>query len=353
MATDSDKMRGMILGPGPAGAWDDERVSGPRVLRAPGGGWRMWYYGRDRTFDREIGLPTGRIGLARSDDGVHWTRVRGPLTRGAVFEAHPDPARFDSAHVGIGDVTCSNGLYWLWYFGGDHTRLRVGRFEVKGLQLRPGCAVSGDGIHWLRLEGPFRGAMLDLGAPGELDAATIGWPQAIRCHDGVRRLYYHSLDPIRMAFVVGLAESADGLVWTKRGEVLGPGEPGGFDESGVGTRHIIRQDGRYLMFYQGIAADGRRALGLAESEDAVHWRRRPGREPGGAVFSPAPSGSGRWDAFAVGTPCVVPMDDGSFRLYYVGTDETPSGFTDELAMQHRIGLAISDGPDYLRWERFG
>lgn len=354
MTPTSDRNPGLLLGPGPAGAWDDDRVSGPRVLHCPDGIWRMWYYGRDRGFDPEINLPTGRCGLATSADGLAWQRVTGPLTGGAVLEPHPDPARFDSSHIGVSDVQIQDGLYWMWYFGGDHSRQQLGGFRVKGFNLRPGCAISRDGLHWARVEGPHRGAMLDLGQPGEPDRALCGWPQALRCADGVWRLYYHALDPARLIFVVCLAESADGLVWTRRGEILGAGEPGAFDALGVGTRHVIYRDGRYLMFYEGVSAlpGHPRSIGLATSPDGVRWTRRPGTETDGSVFAHAPSGSGRWDAYAVGTPWVVPMPDGSFRLYYVGAGETATGHADELALAHRIGLAHSDGPDLARWQRW-
>ena len=354
MSEASGRAPGLLFGPGPAGSWDDERVSGPRVLHCPDGIWRMWYYGRDTQFDREINLPSGRCGLATSVDGLSWQRVPGPLTRGAIFEPHPDPARFDSSHVGVSDVQLHSGIYWMWYFGGDHSRQTIGRFEVKGLNLRPGCAISRDGLHWVRLEGPYRGALLDLGQPGEPDMALCGWPQVLHCADGVWRMYYHSLDPTRSIFVVSLAESADGLVWSKRGEVLGAGEPGTFDALGVGTRHVVFRDGSYLMFYEGVGANGHssHSIGLATSEDAVRWIRRPGSETDGSVFAHAPAGSGRWDSYAVGTPWVVPMPDGSLRLYYVGTGETQDGYADELALQHRIGLAVSEGPDYTVWQRW-
>ena len=58
--------------------------SGVPTFRGADGLWRMWYYGRDPGFDRAINLPTGRIGLATSGDGIAWQRVAGPLTMGAV-----------------------------------------------------------------------------------------------------------------------------------------------------------------------------------------------------------------------------------------------------------------------------
>jgi hypothetical protein len=95
---------GLILPEGPAGWWDSERTSCPRVLREADGTWKMWYYGRDPDFDNAYTLPTGRVGLATSQDGIAWERVKGPLTMGAVLEPSADPARFDSGHVGVGSV---------------------------------------------------------------------------------------------------------------------------------------------------------------------------------------------------------------------------------------------------------
>jgi len=46
------------------------------------------------------------------------------------------------------------------------------------------------------------------------------------------------------------------------------------------------------------------------------------------------------------------MPDGGLRLYYVGANETAGGFADELGMVQQIGLAVSDGPDPTRWERY-
>lgn len=350
MSADCDL--GMVHGPGPAGAWDSERVSGPRVLRCADGIWRMWYYGRDPEFDRLINLPTGRCGLAVSDDGIRWQAQRGPLTRGAVFEPHPDAQRFDSGHVGVSDVHERGGVYWMWYFGGSQVTQTIGPHTVRGFDLRPGLAISRDGLRWCRVEGPHRGALLDLGAPGEFDMLMCGWPQVLQDETGWK-LYYHTLDP-RRGFLVGIALSDDGLHWRKHGVVLAPGPPGAFDEQGAATRQVIRHAGEYLMFYEGVTRAGYRSIGLARSADGIHWQREAGQEPDGSVFAHAPRGSGRWDAFAIGTPSLVAMDDGSWRMYYIGSNESEQhGSGGEMALRHRIGLAISDGPNLRRWRRWG
>lgn len=345
---------GLIFGPGPADAWDSERVSCPRVLREADGQWKMWYYGRDPTFDRRITLPTGRVGLAESADGIHWQRVRGPLTLGAVFEPHPDPARFDSSHVGISDIQQRDGLYWMWYFGGDQTIQKIASMEIKGFPMASGCAVSRDGLHWTRLEGPQRGAMLSAGGPGEFDQIMAAWPQVIRWDDGSWRMYYHGLDR-QQHYTVGWAESPDGLRWEKRGPLLGPGAAGRFDDQGVATRHIVRLNGLWTMFYEGCRSTGNRLevdrqIGVAVSKDGLAWQRVDGPLDGGSVLAQAPRGSGPWD-YRLGCPWVVPMPDGSLRLYYIGSNERPASGGSELDTVNQIGLAISGG-DITRWERY-
>lgn len=41
---------------------------------------------------------------------------------------------------------------------------------------------------------------------------------------------------------------------------------------------------------------------------------------------------------------MVALDDGSYRLYYVGVDDR---------IQFAIGMAVSDGPNFRKWKRYG
>lgn len=38
---------------------------------------------------------------------------------GFVLEFYLDENRFDFVYIGVSDVYFSDGLYWMWYFGGD------------------------------------------------------------------------------------------------------------------------------------------------------------------------------------------------------------------------------------------
>ncbi len=345
---------GLIFSPGPDGWWDSERVSCPKVLRGEDGVWRMWYYGRDVTFDREITLPSGRVGHAVSQDGISWQRVRGPGVMGSVLDPHSDPTRFDSAHVGHSDVQKIGDTYWMWYFGGSQTIATERGFDRRGFPLRAGLAVSRDGLHWTRTDGPYDGALMDVGAPGDFDAFVIGWPQVIRWDDGSWRMYYHSVVQ-GQGYVLGWAESDDGFRWEKRGPIFGPGAKGRFDDYGVATRQMIRHQGRWLMFYEGCQDVGElpqvdRQIGLAVSEDGLNWERVDGPNDNKSILAQAPKGSGRWD-FRMGCPWVVPLGDGSLRMYYIGSNEANRERLGELASIHQIGMAVSDG-DITRWQRW-
>jgi hypothetical protein len=316
----------------------------------------MWYYGRDVTFDRMINLPSGRCGMAVSKDGIAWERIRGPLTMGAVLE--PVPAteeRFDNAHVGISDIYYDSGLYWMWYFGGDQTAIDLtilgSTVKTKGFIMRPGCAISRDGLNWIRLEGPHHGAFLDHGGPDDWDMLFCSWPRVLKDDDGSYKMYYHTYNLKKESCLIGMAISEDGLHWRKVGQILGPGKPGSFDDGGVSCRYVLKFDDGYVMFYEGYDSSGYYSIGLALSNDGMKWRKDDaGEQPGGPVFCHAPKGSGRWDAHSVGTPYIVSMTDGSYRMYYIGANE---GGHDELSARHQIGLAVSDGSDFRKWRRWG
>lgn len=345
---------GLILSEGPEGRWDSERCSCPRVLRNADGSWSMWYYGRDPGFDDSYSLPTGRIGHARSDDGIKWNRVTGPLTMGAVLEASSDPNRFDSGHVGVGGISREGEELVMWYFGGDQSFTTTPRGRSRGSQMRAGRATSRNGLDWTRTEGPYRGAMLDVGKPGDFDEVMVGWPHLLKEDDGSYKLYYHTLNRTE-GFMACAAVSPDGLKWEKVGPVLKRGPEGNFDDAGVASRHVSKIGGRYVMFYEGNEGKWFGGIGMAESADGINFKRVKGPDRDGCMLAAPPRDSDRFDSHGIGTPWLVPKGDGSFHMYYVGATSAVAGDMDsgESRNIHRIGLALSDGADITKWTRWG
>ncbi|MBS1859163.1 MAG: hypothetical protein JST11_27565 [Acidobacteria bacterium] len=118
-----------VLAPGPAGAWDERAVADPYVIRV-GGSFFMYYLGQDRAARQ-------RIGVARSEDGVRWDKLRSNPVLG-----------MDQDEAGIGEpaVWQDNGFYWMLYTVRDFT-------ENRYLRL----ARSTDGVRWIPLPARFRG----------------------------------------------------------------------------------------------------------------------------------------------------------------------------------------------------
>lgn len=111
-----------VLESGPDGAFDEDAVRDPSVLRDEDG-WRMWYVGSRDT--------TEAIGLATSDDGITWQRRPDPVFTGAQT--------WDAGDVSGGRVVARDGELLMLY---DNS--------TRGASAL-GLAVSGDGVSWTPL----------------------------------------------------------------------------------------------------------------------------------------------------------------------------------------------------------
>ncbi len=128
-----EKLPEPVLGVGPRGAWDERGVGDPYVVEV-GSRFYLYYLGQDRARRQ-------RLGVAVSEDGVRWRKLRS----NPVLELGP-PGAFDEAGLGEPAVWAFGGRYWMLYTGRDRAERR-----------RLGLAVSVDGVHWERAS---RGAAL-------------------------------------------------------------------------------------------------------------------------------------------------------------------------------------------------
>lgn len=110
----------------------------------------------------------------------------------------------DTNHLHVSDVqVLSNnnggpggGVYWMFYSGGSFEGSAPGERSaslpaevsagasvgedggLEGMKMRPGLAMSQDGVNWARIEGEHHtGALFDAGQQGEWDELFIGSPQ--------------------------------------------------------------------------------------------------------------------------------------------------------------------------------
>ncbi|KAK9805256.1 hypothetical protein WJX72_009116 [[Myrmecia] bisecta] len=321
---------GLIFGPGQAGAWDEAGVGSPVVRCYLGDNeqrWYMWYSGRGREAPSldPVAPASGSAGVAISSDGVNWTRGHGPVAGargedkagdvGMVLAPNGDWWTHDTCHLTVSDVQVmsnsakdTGAVYWMYYSGGSFEPaaapagipgLRPGT-EVEGLRMRPGLAMSQDARNWARIEGDHHsGALFDTGEEGDWDELFIASPQVINAGPEDMRMYYHSYDARRQKYVVGLATSPDGFRWQRQGPIFAGGDDANaFDGRGAAARHVVRDSAskRYVMFYEAVADDDRRSIGLAVSRDGLRGWARLDR----AVLEAAAGGDGSaWDAGGV------------------------------------------------------
>lgn len=359
----SECSRGLLFDLGPSDSWDGMEIGSPVVKRFIGDNeerWFMWYHGRNDNSNNE----SDSIGLAVSSNGIHWRRggqhVRSCGDVGMVMTCSKNWWGFDTLSIRPSEMiimssSMYSSVYWLYYTGYTSEEVVVDdvpKFGNNGLVVKdrlkslPGLACSQDGRHWARIEGDHHsGAVLDVGTGKEWDSSFIAKPHVVVHSSDDMRMYYHSFDVENGHYAIGMARSRDGIRWVKLGKIMGGGSSGCFDELGVKNACVLRngKDGKYLMAYEGVPADGRRSIGLAMSEDGIKNWKRLQEEP---VLRP--SDDDGWDNKAVVSPCLVHMEGNyanEWRLYYVGVNqEGRSG----------IGMAVSEGSisgGFTRWEK--
>eukprot|EP00581_Thalassiosira_minuscula_P010726 CAMPEP_0183727494 /NCGR_PEP_ID=MMETSP0737-20130205/25737_1 /TAXON_ID=385413 /ORGANISM="Thalassiosira miniscula, Strain CCMP1093" /LENGTH=451 /DNA_ID=CAMNT_0025959145 /DNA_START=121 /DNA_END=1476 /DNA_ORIENTATION=+ len=362
----------------------------------------MWYHGRDPKLGEDNSLPplsTGRIGRATSRNGLIWERdEEGSVDvdkEGVSLGLNTESWwGFDTAHVGLGQVLLpmmspsirsEGGVYIMYYMGGSFEETKIKEYlepekmdmvpdeaVLKGMKLKIGTAISQDGVTWGRVEGddPSGACMV----PKEDDETLVknekgellevpqelycGWPEVVvnpvtekegdeATKDPSRDnffMYYSTMlkDTKEKAIACGVSYS--GFAWSKRGIVLKPSGP--LDGAGCARCNVIKKaslnaDGLWeegangwIMFYEGVSSeDGKHRILAAESDDLKSWNKL-------GLALDVGQGDDAWDMKGVGSPHVIRLDDGFFRMYYTG-----EGVDGETA----IGVAKS--VDLVNWER--
>jgi len=337
------------------------------------GKWQMYYYGNPGTWANgtRCFLPTGYVGLAESDDGIHWEKIPGKEEYGSILAPTGIEDDFDGLHLGVSDVIRVNidvdnsdndndndesEELHMYYFGASFEAVSFGEDSpmppTQGLRMRIGKAVSTDnGRSWER-----RGQVLDYDPEEGLFAS---WPRLIVPEEGDDdkpwRMLYHAFNGTRWA--VFEATSTDrGKTWARAENakmVLGPGDSDGWDGSGVGTRAVARtSDGELVMVYEAVggggAFSGTHRLGLARWNDNDDdggdgaWIKDTAITgvPGGPVLEPGVEPLQPWTAQVIGTPYLVanPENDGSMRMYFCSKKDSD--------MNMSIGLVESKSGNF-------
>jgi len=224
----------------------------------------------------------------------------------------PSGAGFDAERVYNPAVIVVDGVFWMFY------RAEAG----DGCTGRIGLAKSQDGLHFTRHHEPIIVPEHDYEAGGCED------PRIIRIGD----LFY--LTYVGNGLGIGhicLATSRDMVHWEKHGPILQPAHV--WDRRQVKAGAILPQKvgGRCIMYFMGEAEPWKTAIGIACSDDLLHWHE-PLAEP---VLLPRP---GHFDSKGVepGPPPVM-LDEGILLVY--------GGWGDDQAYKPGWALFSREQPD--------
>lgn len=348
------RREGALIEPG-AGAHDAERVADPALWYDDQAQvWRLFYSAFDGA--------RWTIGHAESTNLLDWTP-----------DAAPSFAPEDGADVGAPVVVYVSGelrLYtarrgedglWdlalarspdgaRWTDEGVVVELNLEGDEPPGVGLASAVSeiwgLDGSGLGSLQVTYTAGDVLVasSYGYAVQLSAGAILGPEDAPAEgeDGVQAdSYLPDEGLLYLSFtrtVGGVDQGAIGLAsWSGEGlprvspEPILTGAEGAFDAAGVSSPVVfVGPDGGYLMLYAGQDAEGRVAIGLAESDDGLVWS---------TDHTIALDRGEEWDSLSVTPGSVVVEDDGSYTLWYTGADGGRS----------RIGRATS--PDGRVWTR--
>jgi predicted GH43/DUF377 family glycosyl hydrolase len=250
------------------------------------------------------------IYFADSIDRIDWN------IHGVVLDIG-DAGSWESTGVFRPAVLYDGAIYKMWYEGRDSGTPGIHRF---------GYATSPDGIHWTKYGA---NPVLVPGGNGGWDDCNIAGKAVL--FNGTHYLMWYGVEAyIDSPFKIGVATSADGIVWTKYSgnPVLVP-ESSGWDNHWLFPGAVLLNGGLYEMWYSGIGQPPPAyGIGLATSPDGFSWSKCTGNP----VLSTGSPGS--WDSWSIEFACVIRKGHNLLMFY----DGQQGGEPQDLG---RIGLATS------------
>ena len=192
----------------------------------------MWYTGQWGDGDD---IKKSSIGIARSDDGIHFKRIR----KDPVLAPETE---FEKESVMNPFVMFENGRFRMWYCAGE-------TYEPNGICY----AESDDGIHWEKYE---RNPIFTCVPENEYEQNRIGACQVLREDDEYLMFYigYWNIDTA----CICAARSKDGITnWQRVVEnPLVTPTLGMWDEDSCYKPAVVRgDDGVYHIWYNGRRCD--------------------------------------------------------------------------------------------------
>lgn len=300
-----------VYGPEQTG-WS-EWVNGVSIVPlADGRTYRMYYAGAR---GQGIGFAEASV-----DDPVHWKDHGRP-----VFMPRAD--NWEGNRFSQPRVVQVTGTHWRMYYTGWGV-------TGGGSPWALGLAESFDaGLTWHRFQDE---PLLERGPPGSADDGGAVVPSFVRVGDRWLMWYTGVRATEAQRIHLCLAESDDGIRWTKfeGNPVLSDPDAGDASRSVI-SRCCVRHDhGVFRLWYSFARPDYR--IHYAESLDGRTW------EPGPIAPVLGPSPGEAWDDVMVEYPEIHLVDD-TFRLWFCGNGFGSVGYA-TARPDTRVSLRVRSGP---------
>jgi predicted GH43/DUF377 family glycosyl hydrolase len=240
--------QGVVLDVGAPGAFDAHWCVLPLVRRF-GDRWHLYWTGHEEGWDKGLqGFPG--IGLATSEDGIHFTRVTAePIITGDQTAEFPYNRGIAGGGTILEELQPDGSLRYRLYY-----TLAVGtpNADVR-IDQEKHCAVcfSTDGLHWTDHRVIMR-PRRDVSFEDIAVAAPFVWREEARY-----RMLYSGIGTRWGYYTIAEAVSADGLTWERgEGDVnlsLAPQTevPDSWEQQMVEYPAVIREDDHWRLFYCG------------------------------------------------------------------------------------------------------
>lgn len=241
-----------------------------------------------------------------------------------ILEGVGGESAFDSRKVDCPFVFSAEGRLYMTYVGFD------------GTGYQTGLATSDDLVNWRRVKlilprdpnSTYARYNLAMMCILRDDALTSDAP--LKKVDGRYVGAWHAYPDAGYESgpaVIGLAWSEDLLHWRVDPPILFPQDGAAWERGGLYKPYLLHEDGVYYLFYNAKTADRRwvEQTGLATSRDLKTWTRYPGNP----ILTAGPAGS-LDDRFA-SDPCVV-RHKGLWAMYYYGLSSRDGKARELLAL---------------------
>jgi hypothetical protein len=300
--------RGRLFCPDGRVPWMRSHAANPAAEALGGGRFRIYFSPRDDRNRSSVGC-------------FDWTTEDphgAPQPGDRPVIGPGDPGVFDDSGTSMGCLVEVRGTRYLYYVGWNLGVTVPWRNSI-------GLAVSQNGEAFRKVS---RAPILDR---SDVDPFSLSYPWVI-VDAGVWRMWYGSNltwgpTPRDMRHVIKYAESADGIVWVRRGHVAIP--LGALGEWAVARPCVLREGDLYRMWYSTRGEQYR--LGYAESRDGIGWVRKDAEV--GIDVSEA-----GWDAQMIAYACVFAWNGRRYMLYNGnGYGETGIGLA-EMDLRAPAGL---------------